>query len=441
MTPAPRVRPAALPGAEDEIRLEIGGDAVEERPFLAALSGMRFFPAVMVLMGHVLICWRATYGLSPVATDFTRWCAAGAAMLSDHPIVLSVLMTAGAALGCFFQLSGFVLAYVYLVESRAAALDRRSFWAARFARVYPTYALGLAAGLYLFLVETRDAGPASLAPEWSVAGVGTTVVSNLLLLQAWWPTGALAWNAPGWSLSCEAFFYLAFPLLVRAVDRCRPRTLVAVVVLCWLAAMAPPAAYLWLRPDGLEQVTWTSDAYWLRVVRYNPLFRLPEFVSGLALGKLFLAVGGRPEVRRRGAWLSCGGTAVGLAGVVLHHPIGVPFALVFNGFFDLVCGVVIFGLALGGGPVHRLLAWRPIALLGDASFALYILHVPLIAYALRLLAPFGDPGFHPAVFVAFILCLAAVGSVLVHQEYEVPMRRLVRRLLLEPFARTPPAVS
>ena len=43
--------------------------------------------------------------------------------------------------GFFFLLSGFVLAYNY--ADRPTPLDKRQFWRARFARLYPIYLLSL----------------------------------------------------------------------------------------------------------------------------------------------------------------------------------------------------------------------------------------------------------------------------------------------------------
>src|SRR5437764_11248338 len=86
----------------------------------------------------------------------------------------------------FFVLSGFVLTW-----SARPDLGPLRFWQNRFARIWPLHltTLGLAV-----LVGVA-------------VGVGdlTALVSNLFLVQAWWPQQHVyfGFNAVSWSLSCE----------------------------------------------------------------------------------------------------------------------------------------------------------------------------------------------------------------------------------------------
>lgn len=109
----------------------------------------------------------------------------------------------------FFLLSGFILVYTYVDPVGRMRLTPYDFWVARLARIYPVYLLGfvVAAGPYLF--QHHSAG-ASIV----------TALADIALTQAWIPTPAgTAWNGPGWSLSAEAFFYLAFPFTVLYIAR------------------------------------------------------------------------------------------------------------------------------------------------------------------------------------------------------------------------------
>src|SRR5262249_9958006 len=98
------------------------------------------------------------------------------------------------AVGLFFVLSGFVLAYNYAGREVSA----RKFWLARFARIYPAYLLGFLLIAPAVVFRYQD-NPGKLTASGLAAGT---------LLQAWIPRLELAWNGPGWSLSNEAFFYL-----------------------------------------------------------------------------------------------------------------------------------------------------------------------------------------------------------------------------------------
>ncbi|CAN7459439.1 hypothetical protein LJR034_002934 [Caballeronia sp. LjRoot34] len=52
--------------------------------------------------------------------------------------------------------------------------------------------------------------------------LAVSLICQLLLLNAWFPFAAIhqPWNGPSWSISCEAFFYALFPLLLRRLEHC-----------------------------------------------------------------------------------------------------------------------------------------------------------------------------------------------------------------------------
>src|SRR5579863_1305776 len=102
----------------------------ERRP-IRALTGLRFFAALHVVFYHYAV------GLLP------------------YPLS-SVAKNGYVAVGLFFVLSGFVLAYNYADRP----MDIRTFWTARFARIYPAYLLAfvlIAPAVCVRLVHT-DAG-------------------------------------------------------------------------------------------------------------------------------------------------------------------------------------------------------------------------------------------------------------------------------------------
>src|SRR5215210_4372580 len=92
----------------------------------------------------------------------------------------------------FFVLSGFVLAWATRPGDSAARFYRR-----RFARIYPASVVGIVLAV---MIDDRP----SVAP----------LLANLALVQAWIPDLEYSFgvSSPNWSLSCEAFFYAAFPL-------------------------------------------------------------------------------------------------------------------------------------------------------------------------------------------------------------------------------------
>jgi peptidoglycan/LPS O-acetylase OafA/YrhL len=388
------------------------------RPQLDALTSLRFFAAL-----HVVFYHGQAYLLPS---------------LRGHPWLSNFIETGPNSVGFFYVLSGFILAYTYLGPPEENRLRRRSFWAARFARVYPVYFFGLVVAAPLTVYGFVQGG-ATLG--WS-ALVGLAV---LLLVQSWMPQLALAWNAPGWSLSCEAFFYLLFPFFAPRLWPLRRRGLILCLLAFWALAQLAPALYI-LAPEGgwlgwqPPPAFWTAamndrpyvrwENAWYPFIQYNPLVRLPEFLFGIALGRLYLAdpaLGKRP-----GAWsLAAGAAAVVLLAALAGSPRALRLSLFFhNGLLTPLYGLLIYGVARGRlGGLSQALSWGPLVLLGEASYGLYILHVPLRNILEASAARFGANSV-PALpfFIGYVL-ITVVASVVVLHAIEQPARRLLRRRL------------
>jgi peptidoglycan/LPS O-acetylase OafA/YrhL len=162
-----------------------------------------------------------------------------------------------------------------------------------------------------------------------------------------------------------------------------------------------------------------------------PLARLPEFVFGLLLGKLFLRVG--DDYRR---WMKPGltGAAAILASVFLFGE-RLPYPLLHNGLLAPVHGMLIVGLASGGGAVARFLASRPMQTLGDASLPLYLLHKPMLLYVqLWVGGPeAGSPRFMMIVVAAYLIGTVLL-SILTGRWFVEPLAQRIRRRYAAPLA-------
>lgn len=349
---------------------------------LPALTGLRFLAALHVVVYHAL---------RPQLVD----AAPGpAALLQSGPTAVTL----------FFVLSGFVLAHVYGFAPAA-----RPFWGARVARLAPLYlaallvALPIGVGARARGVVDDPLGPLSLL----LVATGT---------QAWVPQAALRWNPPAWSLSCELFFYLLFPVLARVVGARRAGGALALGVGAWLAGTLLPVAYLLLAPDGLAMPVITDEAPWLNAVKLSPWARLPEFVLGVAAARCVAAGFGPPP-------------ALGLAALVAAAAVAasgaVPTLLLHNALLAPLFAVGIAGLAGGTDPLARLLATRPMQTLGESSYALYLLHVPLMMWAMALTRT----RELPAATALLVAALSVPLSVAAHWWLERPARRWLRARL------------
>src|SRR5207245_3524502 len=164
---------------------------------------------------------------------------------------------------------------------------------------------------------------------------------------------------------------------------------------------------------------------------FIPLFRLPEFLLGMALGRLFVL---QKQESRAVIWGKEPRTIVSgrllpwaaLGGILTLLACGnwIPYPFLHNGLLDVLFAVLIYGLAnvdSGSGLAKtpaRLLSMPVFVLLGEASYAVYILHVPLRKWMYQILE-WVNPNVHPSmtIFVAYTLVTLGV-SVLVFKLIE-----------------------
>lgn len=360
----------------------------ERRSYLPALTSLRFFAALWVVVFHA---WRWDVWEAPAVVE--RAVAGG-------PVAVTF----------FFVLSGFVLTWTYERDGRLRG-TKRAFFVARFSRLYPLYAFALVATAPIALVLWKRAGGGREAFLHDVAGGGAAAFA---MVQAWWPDLALAWNPPAWSLSVEAFFYVLFPLaLPLLVRRTRAQT-IALAAALWLASVVLSVAYLAIDPDGLGSPDHTQHAFWIDALKYHPLARVPEFLLGVAAGALYTA-----GVRVRPV---AGAVALGV-GVALAASGALPYALFHNGLLTPLFALGILGLASVRGP----LAHPALTRLGDASYALYILHVPVLFWTSGLAQLAGHENVldRPLIAGATVM-LSVVVSLLAYRWVETPLRKRIR---------------
>jgi peptidoglycan/LPS O-acetylase OafA/YrhL len=363
---------------------------------LDSLTGLRFFAALHVVLFH--FSW-PYLGTAP--EGFRNWVAAGYS-----------------AVGVFFVLSGFVLAWNYLDRDGHMETRPRAFLAARVARVYPVY-------LLTFLLSAPPTIAMSVAANgWVVAAGKLTVggLSTLALVQAWVPRLALYWNPPAWSVAVEAVFYVLFPgLALWVLPRQRPSRLPVVMGVVWVLGLLPPLLFLALRPDGAGPVTAATGSTVLMVIKFNPLMRLPEFLFGVLLGWGFVRERADGAKKGSGAVLAFTGAAL-LVAAGVAGPL-IPYPLMHNALLAPASGLLVYGLARGGGPLGWLLSRPLLVHLGGASYALYLLQYPLSEgfKALRQWVDLQSP--------VLMLALSVLASVAVHRYVETPFRSRVRKAL------------
>ncbi|MFF9512481.1 acyltransferase family protein [Streptomyces sp. NPDC014724] len=345
--------------------------AASQTSALPSLTGMRWAAAFVVFVYHV-----RNFGY----------------FRGESARIVDWAFGAGATgVSFFFILSGFVLAW-----SARPGDSARAFWRRRLARIYPVHLVTAATALVLAVTLVpglRPSGPAETG-------------ANLLLVSSWNPHWWQALNPVSWSLTCEAFFYAAFPVLYAGLLRFSPRGLAALAMSCTGAVIFLP---------------WVNLSFNLGWTLYSfPLARFPEFVLGAAIGRLV----------QIGQWRgpgSEGAMGLTLIGYFLAHQL--PGGASYAAFTVIGLSCLIPAAALNdlrGAPSLWRQPW--LVRLGEWSFAFYMIHLLVMRAAEQLLGENPALETEPALALTIAVCTVSLGlSWALYRWVEQPGRRWILR--------------
>jgi peptidoglycan/LPS O-acetylase OafA/YrhL len=352
---------------------------------LEALTGLRIVAAALVFLSHAP---------RPLWVDG----AVGSFMASGY-IGVTV----------FFVLSGFVIAWNY--TDRLATPSGSELWSyavARIARIYPLY-------LFALLVAAAPSILAGTVPERSWV--------HVLALQAWSSDLPLVYslNSPGWSIGVELFLYMLFPgiILVLAPLRTRPER-IAVVAVGAVVALAAITWWFWVTGRGALPDTDPSSAH--RWLYRMPAMRVFDFVLGICAAMLARSVSVR-------SWLAAVVqiASLGVIVVLMTRPAMAHSVWSWDLAYMVPSGLLIWSLAVGpASPVTRVLGSKPVVRAGEASFAFYLLHMPLLS---RLSAGEPTDGVEYVLVTALLFVLVLMMATGAHLIVERPAQRWLRARL------------
>ncbi|MFO0796778.1 MAG: acyltransferase [Gemmataceae bacterium] len=340
------------------------------RPRLEALTGLRYIAAVCVLLTHM------SYNLPP---GFGK----------------SWLFTLGAyGMPLFFTLSGFLMAYNYSLPFRQKfGRTLRTYYVARFARIYPVYAACLLLSFSFmgnFFHDLRD-HPKDTATTLAFDATLTQSWVHLPVFQDSQKPRPLSQGYLGvaWSVSTEAFFYLVFPLVALPLATFvtgRGRMLVGVAAVYAVFIFAVYLVTRRLAWEVYDAPGFGNSKTWWKLY-LCPYMRFGEFLIGALVGQYFLLRADKPPATGgrwwAGAAMLLGATAVMVvSSIVLQVPQRFGWLtrprflemLGYNVLYAPLCAVIIYQLAALPSFAQRALGCRPMVVLGEMSYCLYLLH-------------------------------------------------------------------
>jgi peptidoglycan/LPS O-acetylase OafA/YrhL len=306
-----------------------------------------------------------------------------------------------AGVDVFFVISGFVIARAFADRLRTWR-EVVAFFVRRAFRLWPTswlwllVVIALSDGFNTTWIFTTPA--ANIGDLWSVILNISNFHFSACLVDV--TKSTCGYNGQYWSLSLEEQFYLLFPALILIRRR-------------WFIVLSVAAIFAW---QIAFLVVPKADTIYLYSTRLGPL------LMGVSLARMV------------GTRLYADFEPVKLAGRIV--PVVLVFALMKSPSLDAVCigsTVIVWvasydrGYFMTAGLPRRALEW-----IGARSFAIYLIHNPVIWFTRELWAQL-QPGvtFGPEYTAPFLLTAVPLLLVLADLNYrlvEMPLRRVGARV-------------
>lgn len=307
------------------------------------------------------------------------------AFLSDVVLKLSV------GVSYFYLLSGFIMIVSYGSFQKLGWIQ---YMQNRVARVYPVYLLGFLSMIALPLLKNDV--------NIFKAFFGVT------LLQSWIPGYAMSYNFPGWSVSVEFFFYATFPFLINHIyHKFSFKTVLIAALSLFIVSQL-------LFHYGLHHPFYQGDPSPSHdVLFYGPYMHWSEFILGNVAGLYFIK---NKEVLQKNwdIWIVI---LTLLVGVLLKKVTVINF---HNGMLAPVLLPLIVLMAANTGRITRWFENKWAVFLGEISYSMYILQLPVFYYLKPL-----DLGNVVLTFVVKLLIHIAICSLCFHF-VEKPLRTKIK---------------
>lgn len=296
------------------------------------------------------------------------------------------------AVSYFMILSGFVLSLGYYEKIENSDFNFKRFMGRRLIKIYPLHLLCLLANIIL-------------VHDFSSHTMVCTMPS-IFLIQAWFPVSDIYYGGNGlaWFLSDLLFFYLTFPLIVKAVSKLKLRLLLI------LAFILLP----------LTLMTGMSLNTCFDVLYTCPLIRLVDFFLGIVVYRIYVQLKGRFSSLsfRMKSFIELSAFVLACISVWLFVTLKIPLGGISFYWLPMSFLVLVFALSnQNGGAFTKILNNKISLRLGDLTFPFYLSHrmattVSMYVLGFNLWTPLQ---FLISIFFSFFVAF------LLHRYFERPV--------------------
>jgi len=267
------------------------------------------------------------------------------------------------AVTAFIVISGFCLGLPAASQQFQREIGWGTFMVRRIARILPPYYAALI--ISLIIAWAFFPSPVGIHYDFSAHPRSIDILSHVLILQNIVGTGQINYSL--WSIATELHIYAGFPLLVKVLSKrggwflALLGVLISFALSFLLLETRLSRAYVHLAGAFIVGV----GASWVVSGDHNHNFTniLRKISKPVAVGVMTLVV----------AWT-----------IILPRSLYKPFILPHDFLVMIGIGAVLIWCASISGFGRKLLELKPLVWLGERSYSLYLLHVPIQAALLKV---------------------------------------------------------
>lgn len=297
----------------------------------------------------------------------------------------------------FFVISGFIMCFITR-DAESGDAHAGSFLTKRAIRIVPLYWLCTMALIVLF---NHPPITHHFDPLW------TWIITNtppLLRSLFFVPSDQTPMLGVGWTLNLEVYFYVVFAAALTISRTLAPLIAAAVVY-----------AVIKANDFGVENF----------LIKFYAHSYIHYFLHGITLFYVWTFT--KDHLRKWARWptiIVCAAIFVGCYGSQFVAP-----QLPLHDYGTVYFPILLTAAALFAASNGADITWKPLVLIGDASYAIYLTHT-IFMEKFRVMRYFGEialpsPKESTGVMIGVLICSITIG-IAVHRWIERPMLKLIR---------------
>lgn len=357
------------------------------KPYLKNINGLRFLAASYVIGFHYF-------------------------NLPDSRLLSRIFSHGHISVPFFFLLSGFVLFYTYDEYDFQALKNIKKYLINRYIRLAPIYYFAMFLAVPLIYHKQKTNG---FLPVWENV---VYIATHLSFAQSMVPFSKLIayWNIHSWSLGVEMVLYITSPFIIRWIQEVHTKKLIP--LLLGFTTLNGIIFALSIHPSKP-----LGDLSFF----FAPLY-LPTFFSGVTLAKYYLFK--KNIVERNSIFLFPITSLILMASFIADFSDS--FYSAFNPFFHIGFSILILS-ACNENTFNRWLGTGLMVLLGDASYAMYILQAPIKTAVQQFLSKIlGFSSSEGFLYCIFVFTGITFFSVIVSKYFDPHWRKKLKVFFIKP---------